>query len=120
RRGIAPAILLEQVRITAPFIFSTPYPDEPGFAYLRRLQAYDGEELDHLSYFQLCLCAHWATAGTYVPTDVDNAIRMKLWLMDEAAQAFSAMGDLVLQALRWDYRPVTARLAHCGADFVST
>ena len=110
RRGVAPATLLEQVKNTAPFVFEPGFPDEP-YPYLRRLRAYAGEELDHAAYFELALCAHWATAGTYVPTDVDNAIRDKLWRMEQAPETLERMGRLTLEAGTWDYAPVTARLA---------
>ena len=121
RRGVAPDLLVSQVRNTAPFLF------EPGAAlsgpkrtYLRELLAYDGGELGHRDYFRLCLCAHWATAGTYVPTDVDNAIRLKHWKMDEAQGQLGAMVGDVLEAASWDYLPVTARLARTGPEVVAT
>lgn len=121
RRGVAPDLLVSQVRNTAPFIFE-PGADlsGPKRAYLRELLAYDGREVGHRDYFRLCLCAHWATAGTFVPTDVDNAIRMKHWKMDEAQGLMEAMADDVLEAATWDYRLVTARLAQCEGELVAT
>jgi hypothetical protein len=107
---VAPQTLLAQVRNTAPFIFESDSP-APAQSYIRRLREYKGEEIDHAAYFELALCAHWATAGTYVPTDVDNAIRDKLWRMDQPPETLERMGRLALQAGRWDYSPVTARLA---------
>lgn len=120
RRGIAPQNLILQVKNTAPFLFETEYP-APRQSYLRHLQAYDGRELGHASYFELALRAHWATAGTYVPTDVDNAIREKLWKMAQPLDALEQMGQITLEALSWDYLPVTARLARTKAgEFLST
>lgn len=107
--GIAPDNLLEQVRITAPFLFEgeLPAPDGPR-RYIRRLRDADGRGLGGADYYALCLSAHWATAGTFVPTDVDNAIRHKLW-QEASAALISAQTDLVLDSLGWDYTPVTAR-----------
>jgi hypothetical protein len=117
--AIAPALLLEQVRAAVPFVFDGPEPAAPSLRYLRVLRAWNGERLDALGYYELCLCAHWATAGSFLPTDVDNAIRWKLWqetqpgLVEEQAR-------LVLEALNWDYAPVTARRAGAGALRLST
>ena len=113
RRGIPPDTLLGLVRNTAPFLFETQYPSDDAHLYLRRLQEYKGEPQDHRSYYLLGLCAHWATAGTFVPTDVDNAIRLKLWEMavEEGEETLHAMADWTIAAARWDYRPVTKKLA---------
>jgi hypothetical protein len=107
--GIAPDNLLGQVRVTAPFLFEGEPPAADGpLRYIRRLRDADGRGLGGADYYALCLSAHWATAGTFVPTDVDNAIRWKLW--QEASPALiSAQTDLVLDALGWDYAPVTGR-----------
>lgn len=117
--SISPQLLVEQVKSAAPFLFGGPEPAGAGLRYLRVLRAYDGRELNALEYYELCLCAHWATAGSFVPTDVDNGIRWKHWqeiqpgLVEEQAK-------LVLEALTWDYAPVTAKIAGEGARRVST
>ena len=115
RRGISPETLLGLVRNTAPFVFETGYPASDELLYLRRLQEYRGETLedDQEAYFLLCLCAHWATAGTFVPTDVDNAIRLKLWEIaaEQPLELRLRMADWTIRAVKWDYRPVTAKLA---------
>lgn len=121
RRGIDPARLLDQVRTGAPYALETPWDAAPERAYLRELQDYDGRSLDVVSYFRLCCCAHWATAGCFVPTDVDNTIRLKLWKLEGASREERlAMADVVLASLRWDYRPVTARKALLGDEVVAT
>lgn len=121
RRGIEPALLLEQVRSGAPYVLETEWPDDPRLAYLRRLQEFKGEGLTLPQQFHLYLCAHWATAGCYVPTDVDNAIRLKNWRIEEAVEAdLLAMADWTIESVAWDYRPVTARVARLGAQVVAT
>lgn len=118
--SIAPETLLGLVRNTAPFIFETAFPDGAGSSYLRLLQAARDPSPPPAAYYHLCLAAHWATAGTYVPTDVDNAIRHKLW-QEASPQDTEAMVDLVLAALRWDYSYVTARVARSpSGQIVST
>lgn len=109
-RGIAPELLLSQVENTAGFIFQDAIVPEP--EYLRILKQWrlnPGQEEENLPYYALCLAAHWATAGTYVPTDVDNAIRLKLW-KEIPPETTSEMAKLVVAALAWDYSPVTARV----------
>ena len=117
--SIIPTLLIEQVRMAAPYIFMGEEPQGPQYRYLRVLRSYAGEELNALQYYELCLCAHWATAGSFVPTDVDNGIRWKHWqsvqpgLVEEQAK-------LVLEALSWDYAPVTAKITGSGARRLST
>lgn len=106
--GIATALLVSQVRNTAPFLFDEdggpPYAD-----ILRAWARKDEPEPPLFEFFELCLSAHWATAGTFVPTDVDNAIRKKLWEQPDSEAHRAAMADLVLASFRWDYAPFTAR-----------
>src|SRR5947209_5953979 len=82
-KGITPARLLEQVRGTAPFIFDLTNPVERlgkgrNHRFLEILRN-PPATFDGLSYFELCLAAHHGTVATFVPTDVDNQIRFKLW-----------------------------------------
>ena len=117
--AISPALLLEQVRGAAPFLFDGPEPAGPERRYLRVLRAWSGARPTALAYFELCLCAHWATAGSFLPTDVDNAIRWRLW--QEAQPGLVAeQARLVLEAAGWDYAPVTARRRGDGAERLST
>lgn len=118
---ISPANLLGQVKTTAPFLFDgeAPPPDGPR-GYLRRLRDYDGSALSPSDYYRFCLSAHWATAGAFVPTDVDNAIRWKLW-QEISPNLAAAQAELVLESLAWDYEPVTARIVRGPAgELLST
>ena len=119
--GIAPGGLLEQVRNTAPFLFeAAPYPEKGPQAYLRRLQDADARPRNASDYYALCLSAHWATAGTFVPTDVDNAIRWRLW-QDASPAQVAAFAGHVLDAVTWDYVPVTGRTIRApGGEPLST
>lgn len=117
--SISPVLLLEQVRGAAAFLFDGPEPEGPALRYLRVLRAYSGERLDPVRYYELCLCAHWATAGSFVPTDVDNGIRWKHW-QEAAPERVEAQARLVLESLSWDYGPVTGRRIGEGADRLST
>lgn len=120
-RGIAPRTLIEQIRNTAPFVphgsidgsISTPYAD-----FIRKVAAEPDRELSHLEYFKLCVSAHWATVATFVPTDVDNQIRHKLWHPALPSETVAEMAELVLEARGWDARPVTTRWVGDGAGFV--
>lgn len=106
--GIATALLVSQVRNTTPFLFEDA-GGPPYAALLRAWATREEPEPPLFDYFQLCLAAHWATAGTFVPTDVDNAIRKKLWELPDSEAARAAMADLVLESFSWDYVPYTAR-----------
>lgn len=112
-RGISPSQLLEQVRNTVPFLFVRPEAlrlDLPDRTYLRTLVATDPTDpLSHLDYYRLCLSAHHATVATFVPTDVDNAIRFRLWHPTIPDSTVLGMAELVLQSYPWDCTPVSAR-----------
>lgn len=109
RRGIAPRLLRDQVKNTAPFIFSdTVSPSSPGYY---ELLVSDQEDLSHEDYFRLCISAHWATCSTFVPTDVDQAIRLKLWNSTLSIETLSKMAATVLEAIDWDIHPVSTRFA---------
>ncbi len=117
--SIVPTLLIEQVRMAAPFLFTGPEPVGPAHRYLRVLRAYGGRELNALEYYELCLSAHWATAGSFVPTDVDNGIRWKHWQSVQPGLV-EEQTKLVLEAGAWDYAPVTAKIAGAGVRRLST
>lgn len=63
-----------------------------------------------MEYFQLCLAAHFATAATFVPTDVDTKIRGILWREERDRDVLRAMCDYALGAAEWDLSPVSRRI----------
>ncbi|MFN8369490.1 MAG: hypothetical protein U0T83_02570 [Bacteriovoracaceae bacterium] len=113
--GVGPNILLQHVDHTAPFIFKNEIDTTlPNRAYLTKLQFYKKnlKQLQHISlsdYFYLCCCAHWATAGTYVPTNVDNQIREGLWNHQQIQSHIEKMTNITIDSRHWDYSPVTNR-----------
>lgn len=115
-RGVTPKILLSQVKNTAPFIFSADAYPAPNHRYLtilrnmaQWLDKFPESELDHSAYFELCVAAHWGTVATYVPTDVDNQIRFRLWHPALPLETLFSMVSLVEEALSWDASPVSTR-----------
>ncbi|MEQ1947492.1 MAG: hypothetical protein ABL995_09890 [Bryobacteraceae bacterium] len=122
--------MLELVHNTAPFLFSgngaslldeANRPAETsgygaGREYIQRLRTLTErgiareEVFPPLEYFQLCVASHWATAGTFVPTDVDTKIRGILWRECRDRDALRAMCDYGLQAHQWDLSPVSKRI----------
>ncbi|MFZ4713226.1 MAG: hypothetical protein ACOYL6_05930 [Bacteriovoracaceae bacterium] len=116
--GIAPNILLKHVENTAPFLFEGKLKTtEKNQAYLAKLIFYKKhlKQLSNLNlaeYFNLCMSAHWATAGTFVPTDVDNQIREGLWKHPDAKKHMEAMGETALASWAWDYEQVTNRKSY--------
>jgi len=116
--GIAPNILLQQVAQTAPFLFSGEL-DSSGEqrAYLAKLRFYKKNlkalaHIDLAEYFHICMAAHWATAGTFVPTDVDQQIREGLWKHQSIAKYMQKMVNITIAAWQWDYRQVTNRKSY--------
>ncbi len=116
--GISPNILLSQVENTAPFLFKNGVDlTKPKREYLQKLVFYKKnlKQLNNLNlpeYFHLCLSAHWATAGTYVPTDVDNQIREKLWKHSSILKHIDKMVEMTIDSWSWDYTPMTDRKSY--------
>ena len=112
-RGIAPELLLSQVKNTMPYVFDADVSAEmTRFApavVLRNFEKSSPESLDQFEYFRLCLSCHYLTCGTPVPTDVDNQIRLKLWPEQLPIEDALRMADLVLESRRWDFTTVTSR-----------
>ncbi|MDD4975165.1 MAG: hypothetical protein PHY93_12480 [Bacteriovorax sp.] len=116
--GIAPNILLKHVENTAPFLFKgaldTTGPDR---AFLAKLVFYKKnlhllKNIDLSEYFHICMAAHWSTAGTFVPTDVDNQIREGLWRHGEIGKHIEKMAKLTIASWTWDYSQVTNRKSY--------
>jgi hypothetical protein len=128
---IGPRRLLELVGQTAPWLFEgqlegepLPDPDEPlvgqgagPLGWWRILRA--GERLSaspdpdaalRSDYFALCLAAHFASAATFVPTDVDTKIRRALWRDAVGTGELPRMRALALASSQWRLELVSARL----------
>jgi len=127
--GVSPQVLMKHIENTVPFLFSNTTSlsfSSPRERYLKVLINYkkNGKLLKQLNltqYFELCLCAHWATAGTFVPTDVDNQIRKTLWLHPQAKKNLEVMVNLTLESWTWDYSQMTNRLVlHPALGALST
>ena len=116
--GIAPNILLKHVENTAPFLFQGEIDTSlPQREYLEKLRFYKKnlKQLNNINlteYFHICLCAHWTTAGTFVPTDVDNQIRESLWKHGSIGKHIDKMARLTIDSWKWDYAPVTNRKSY--------
>jgi hypothetical protein len=128
------------VRTTAPYLFDRSAPlrggalgpelDRPGAASPRLIEhgfqplgwwkillaaqllpARDRpSSSERADYFALCLAAHFASAATYVPTDVDAKIRHALWFEDLEPDDLARMRDLALYLAQWDVRGISARI----------
>lgn len=56
------------------------------------------------------MAAHWASAGSFCPTDVDNALRQHLWNKKETKDFVESMWETTLESLFWDYSQVTGKV----------
>ncbi|MFO0663899.1 MAG: hypothetical protein U0174_08110 [Polyangiaceae bacterium] len=119
-KGIAPKLLLEQVKATAAWALDTELA-LPAAAILNRAPELDarwrkGEAGE--DYFVFLLAAHFTTVATFCPTDVDVRIRQLEWASLEGKRLASAI-ERVEEVARWDVRPVTARHVVCGKEVLS-
>jgi hypothetical protein len=114
-QGIAPNILINHVENTAPFIFKGEVETSgKERSYLAKLTFYKKnlkalQKINLAEYFSLCMSAHWATAGTFVPTNVDNQIREGLWRHGEIGSYIEIMAKITMDSWKWDYNEVTNR-----------
>jgi hypothetical protein len=113
--GIAPNILLKHIENTAPFLFKNQL-DISGKdrAFLAKLIFYKKnlhliKNIDLAEYFNICMAAHWTTAGTFVPTDVDNQIREGLWKHEHVGKHLEKMARTTIDSWTWNYTEVTNR-----------
>jgi hypothetical protein len=108
--GIAPTLLLEQVRGTAPWALAID-PPLPATTILAATPAIekswraDGGGED---YFVALLAAHFTTVATFCPTDVDVRIRQHAWAGLSKERLASAVAR-VEEVARWPVPPVSAR-----------
>lgn len=121
-RGISPEILFTHIQNTAPFLFQNKAPITPFTQVVldnwEKLKI-SKLKLSHTEYFELCLCAHYTTVATFVPTDVDNQIRKNLWDQKLSDGITEEMAALVLRSYNWDFRPLTTRYAEFENLYVS-
>jgi hypothetical protein len=108
RAGIAPKLVVEQVKNTAAWLW-----DEPEAA--PTISAFGGAAEDRLAYLRLLLAAHYSTVATFVPTDVDARIRHHAWMEIETPEALALACDVVDEVAAWDARVVSARTLDVSA-----
>ena len=107
--GIAPNLLLKDIEVTAPFLFKGEVNTEgKNRAYLAKLAFYKKnlnslKYLNLTDYFYVCMAAHWTTAGTFVPTNVDNLIREGLWKHNEIQAHIERMARITIDSWLWAY-----------------
>lgn len=131
---IGPKNLLELVRTSAPWLFDGSHPDaapELGVplsgrlvdhaggrhGWWRILLAHDAHPAGSDSptpaavadYFALCCAAHFGSAATFVPTDVDAKIRHALWQDQTDRDELARMVRFALGLAEWDLRPASTR-----------
>ncbi len=111
--GIRSQTLVSQVQNTAPFLFAlndSALPSNQGYVTILKSALKSApEENDLWSYFELCLASHFASVGTFVPTDVDSAIRLKLWAPVHSEVTFLPMWEKVQEFQHWDETLVSHR-----------
>jgi hypothetical protein len=111
--GIAPALLVEQVRSTAPWLWRSERPPgaDPAFQVLDRPAGAEASFRagDRTEYLRLLLAAHYATVATFCPTDVDARIRHHAWAEIESTEVLAEAVAAVDDVAAWDAGAVSAR-----------
>jgi hypothetical protein len=106
--GIAPSVLVAQIKATAPWALED---DTPWSAIVRDAEAIEAawrEDPLATRYFALLLTAHYLTVATFVPTDVDARIRHHAWV-EAPPERLARQLDALEATASWDARFVSAR-----------
>ncbi|MBI1383127.1 MAG: hypothetical protein GC161_18820 [Planctomycetaceae bacterium] len=135
---VGPRTLLAQVAVGAPYLFDArcPRAGEVSVAHESNQRAAElvasplgwwralladpldaqasPSPADIADYFALCLAAHWASAPSYVPTDVDAKIRRALWADQTDPAERARMYRLVHGLEAWDNLGFSARVVDAG------
>lgn len=114
-RGIAPELLVSQVRNTMPYLFS---PDSAlsSLVPAQIVREFTQQALDHFEYFKLCVSSHYLSCATPVPTDVDNQIRFKLWPKQLPLETALQMAQFVLESRQWDFTQLSSRFVYGASN----
>jgi hypothetical protein len=123
KRGIAPRVLVDQVKNTAGWLWDDPGARDATSVFDRIeaaerswSEAAGADPLDHL---RLLLAAHWATVATFVPTDVDARIRHHAWQSIDDPAELSRACDVVDEIAAWDAARVSERTVATDAGRLS-
>ena len=112
-KGIEPQLLLSQVFNTAPYLrdWSTDHPADRQYLriLLSQTHATSWDDFSWATYFDFCVAAHFATVATFVPTDVDNHIRFKLWNPELEDESIHQMAQTVIESFSWNTRVLSSR-----------
>lgn len=112
RKGVAPDLLLSQVRNTASWALDGASPESwrssllgaPDLVELWR------EREGLVPYLRLMLAAHFSSVATLVPTDVDAHIRYHIWQEIVAREPLEQALAVIDEAAAWDPRVVSERV----------
>ena len=129
---IGPGQVLAWVSSSCPYLDLTPSPSAGRLtalaagpmgwlAILRAGQALIGARPSpetRLDYLALCLAAHHATVGSYVPTDVDSKIRGDLWYKASGPQLHTRWA-LAKAAHGWSPASVSTRVETTAQGLIS-
>lgn len=113
KAGIAPELLLTQVKNTAAWLWQRDDASDihEARAILEDTIKADAARQDNgPDYLAFLLAAHYVTVATFVPTDVDARIRHHAWTMMKTPEEVAAACDVVDRVARWDARLVSARV----------
>jgi hypothetical protein len=108
--GIAPTLLLEQVKGTAGWAFTLdpPLPAAGILANAPEIEKRWRANAATEEYFVALLAAHFTTVATFCPTDVDVRIRQIVWA-GLAKERLASAVTRVEEIARWSVPPVSAR-----------
>jgi hypothetical protein len=112
RKGVAPELLLSQVRNTAAWALEGGMTESwhpallgaPGLGELWR------EREGLVPYLRVMLASHFTSVATLVPTDVDAHIRYHIWQEIETREQLEAALAVVDEAATWSPRAVSERV----------
>ena len=110
KAGIAPRLLVDQVRSTASWLWHEPRALAITSVLDRLAEAEAERARGGPAYLEILFAAHHATVATFVPTDVDARIRHHAWMAMDSEQEIARAADIIDGMAAWDVHLVSARV----------
>ena len=108
-------VWLAHLESAMPYLFEADFggiaatPRRPYLEAIRRAAAAPGRAHDLVGRFRLGFLAHWTSAASFAPVEVEPSLRVGFWKEVSSSETVREMAELVLEAYAWDPTPISRR-----------
>ncbi len=112
KEGVTQNILVQQVKGAIP---SVGQYDSPAARLFEHLAA---QELNDLEYFKLLVTSHMLTCASFLPTDVDQQIRLHAWMRANHDDTLEMAQFILNEVAHWDHRKYSRRFVTSNDRYI--